>query len=364
MREFSVIKKSFFLVIFLSVLVSFGFDYVHAQETTKNLKVTFIGDQGANDNAISVLELILSEGTDMVLHQGDFDYFDDPDLWDAQINEILGSDYPYFASIGNHDVNAWDGYQEKLQNRLDKIPDAYCSGNLGVQSSCMYDGLFFILSAPGIMGTEHAEYIKKQLEENNSIWSICSWHKNMKLMQVGGKHDETGWDVYEECRKGGAIIATGHEHSYSRTLTFSDIESQIISSDDPDTLQIGNGNTFVFVNGLGGKSIRDTEDNLEKNPWWAKYYSSDNGANYGALFCIFFVDMDPNKAQCYFKDISGNIIDEFTVISNVETSMVWPDWLLKVQTWFDADLITSDSFEKILDYLLEKQIIFSKSNHN
>ena len=347
---------------FSCVLLFTGFESIFAQETTENLKVAFIGDQGVNENAASVLELILSEGTDMVLHQGDFDYFDDPDLWDAQINEILGSDFPYFASVGNHDVPAWDGYQEKLQNRLDKIPDAQCSGDLGVKSSCMYHGLFFILSGVGVFGADHAEYIQNQLSENNSIWSICSWHKNMKLMQVGGKHDETGWGVYEECRKGGAIIATGHEHSYSRTLTLSDIDSQIIYSDDPNIVQVGDDTTFVFVNGLGGKSIRYTEDNLEQNLWWAKYSTSDNGANYGALFCTFNVEMNPNKALCYFKDISGNIVDEFTVISNTESSLMWPDWLFKVQSWLDSDLITDDSFEQILNYLLEKQIILSKSS--
>jgi len=363
MKKFSFMRNLIFLAIFSCILIFGESEFSFAQETTKNLKVAFIGDQGVTDDAVSVLELILFEGADMVLHQGDFDYFDDPDLWDTQINEILGSDFPYFASVGNHDVPAWNGYQEKLQNRLDKIPDAQCVGNLGVKSSCMYNGLFFILSGVGVFETEHAEYIQKQLDENDSIWSICSWHKNMKLMQVGGKHDETGWDVYEECRKGGAIIATGHEHSYSRTLTLSDIDSQIIYSDDPDTIQVGNGYTFVFVNGLGGKSIRDAEDNLEKNPWWAKYSTSDNGANYGALFCTFNVEMNSNKAICYFKNISGNIIDEFTIMSTVDESpLIWPDWLLKVQSWLYEDLITDESFEEILDYLLEQKIIFSKSS--
>ena len=73
--------------------------------------------------------------------------------------------------------------------------------------------------------------------------------------------------------------------------------------------------------------------------------------------------MNPNKAICYFKDISGNIIDEFTVISNVdEPSLMWPDWLLKVQSWFDSGLITDELFEEILDYLLEQQIILNKSS--
>jgi len=360
MKKFRFIRNFVFIVMFSCFLTFVGTEFSSAQEPSKNLKVAFIGDQGVNDNAASVLELILSEDTDMVLHQGDFDYFDNPDLWDAQINEILGSDFPYFASIGNHDEPAWDGYQEKLQNRLDKIPNAQCSGDLGVKSSCEYEGLFFILSGVGVIGSEHAEYIKEQLDENNSIWSICSWHKNMKLMQVGGKRDETGWDVYEECRKGGAIIATGHEHSYSRTLTLSDVDSQVIYSDDPDNLQVTEGTTFVFVNGLGGQSIRDAENNLEKNPWWAKYSTSDNGANYGALFCTFNVEMNPNKALCYFKDISGNIIDEFSVESNVDSSLNWPDWLFTVQSWLDQNLITGESFEEILDYLLEQQIILTK----
>ncbi len=87
------------------------------------------------------------------------------------------------------------------------------------------------------MGSDHAEYIQEELSENNSIWSIiCSWHKNMRLTQVGGKENETGWAVYDECRKGGAIIATGHEHSYSRTLTLSNVKSQDIHSDSPDLL--------------------------------------------------------------------------------------------------------------------------------
>ena len=31
----------------------------------------------------------------------------------------------------------------------------------------------------------------------------------MKAMQVGGKSNATGWGVYEESRRAGAIIATG-----------------------------------------------------------------------------------------------------------------------------------------------------------
>ena len=90
-----------------------------------------------------------------------------------------------------------------------------------MQSTFHYQGLFFVLTAPGITsGFDNGNsdtYIRDQLAADHSVWSICGWHKNMKQMQVGGKEDEAGWPVYEEARKGGAIIATAHEHSYSRT---------------------------------------------------------------------------------------------------------------------------------------------------
>ena len=99
---------------------------------------------------------LMTPRADMVMHQGDFDYGSDPDGWDEMITNILGLDFPYFASVGNHDTSAWSGsggYQAKLQARLDRIPDASCSGELGVKSACTYKGLFFILSGEGTVST-------------------------------------------------------------------------------------------------------------------------------------------------------------------------------------------------------------------
>ena len=289
-----------------------------------NFKVAFIGDQGLGPNAVSVLHLIKNEGTDMVLHQGDFDYKDDPDAWDRQINDVLGSDFPYFASIGNHDKSAWKEYQQKLYNRLDRINGANCVGDLGVKSSCVYHGLFFILSGIGTMDSGHDAFIEDQLSQDNSTWRICSWHKNMENMQVGKQGDETGWEVYEECREGGAIVATAHEHSYSRTKTLISMENQVIDPDwsDPNNLRVTDGASFVFVSGLGGNSVRVQDRCLTTYPYgckdeWASIYTSDQGATYGALFCSFHVDGQPNKAHCYFKDINGNVPDEFDITSMI-----------------------------------------------
>ena len=298
--------------------------------TDVDFRVAFIGDQGFNLNSIAVLNLIKDEGAQMVLHQGDLDYLDDPDAWDKMISDVLGDDFPYFGTIGQHDSLKWNEYQQKLYDRLKKNPDVNCIGDLGVKSSCSYKGLLFIQAGPALKGSGHSSFIENQLNNNDHIWRICSWAATMHHMQLGQKEDKVGWEVYENCKNGAAIIATAHEHSYSRTKTLIDIENQIVDSEwsEPNKLRVKEGSTFVFVSGLGGHSIRDQERCLPVsypygcNGEWASIYTSDQDAFYGALFCTFNAGGQPNKAYCYFKDIDGRIIDEFTVTSFLGT---YPD---------------------------------------
>ncbi|MCI0550505.1 MAG: DNRLRE domain-containing protein [Anaerolineae bacterium] len=297
-----------------------------AAQTPANFKIAFIGDQGLGNEARAVLNLIKSEGAQAVLHQGDFDYEDNPAAWEDQINDVLGANFPYFASAGNHDEAEWEGYQQYMESRLNRLGISW-DGDLGAKSSLHYKGIFIILVAPGVdvPGSGHGVYIRDKLAADNSIWSICSWHKNMEAMQVGGKTDETGWGVYEESRKGGAIIATAHEHSYSRTHLLSSCQNQTVAStsnalvltkDEAGTSQ-DEGRTFVFVSGMGGRSIRDQQ--LEGD-WWASIYTSTQDANHGALFGVFNLSGEANKAHFYFKDIDGRIADDFYVTSNVTGS--------------------------------------------
>jgi hypothetical protein len=312
---------------------SSGHPYTPQETSPANLKIAFIGDGGLGPDSVAVLNLIKSEGADAVLHSGDLEYTDNPAAWEAQINSVLGPDFPYFVTIGNHDELAWKGatgYQQYIINRFNRLGVTW-SGDLGVQSSFHYKGLFFVNTAPGISsGFDSGNsdgYIRDQLAADNSVWSICSWHKDMKLMQVGGKADETGWGVYEEARKGGAIIATAHEHSYSRTHLLSSVVNQTVAS-TASTLTLTKGNAFAFVSGLGGSSVRPQ---LLAGPWWASISAStclagdpvcQPSPNFGALFGVFNVDGQPNKAFFYFKDVSGRIVDSFTVISNVELPVV------------------------------------------
>jgi predicted phosphodiesterase len=289
--------------------------WAQAAPVPPDFKVAFIGDQGLGSNAQDVLKLIKSEGAQLVLHQGDLDYKSKPDAWEKQIDEILGADFPYVASAGNHDIKKWPGeggYQARLEARLKRLGIEW-EGELGIQSSIRYKGLFIVLVAPGVKGKGHAEYIRDQMAKDKSVWRICSWHKNMKLLQAGGKKDETGWEVYEEARKAGAIIATGHEHSYSRTHLLSDFTKQEVADAD-DSFTIAPGKTFAFVSGLGGKSIRSQK---LKGDWWAKVYTSTQKARYGALFATFHADGQPGKAVFTFKNVDGEVVDRFTVLSGL-----------------------------------------------
>lgn len=320
-------------VVSASVLL-FLTTFASAQESPPaNLKIAFIGDQSLGTNAVAVLNLIKVEGAQAVMHSGDLDYVDNPAAWETQINNVLGANFPYFVTIGNHDELAWsnpDGYQHRLEDRFKRLGISW-SGRLGVRSSFYYKGIYFVLTAPGITsGFDDGAsdlYIRDQLAADNSVWSVCSWHKDMRLMQVGGKEDETGWGVYEEARKGGAIIATAHEHSYSRTHLLSGMSNQMVASTS-NTLRLTKGNSFAFVSGLGGHSVR--AQSLAGN-WWASIYAStclpgdavcQPNASPGALFGVFNVDGQPNKAVFYFKDINGRVVDQFVVYSNVETPFV------------------------------------------
>ncbi len=285
------------------------------------VRIAFIGDQGYGEGPRAVLRLIREEGVDAVLHQGDFDYGNYPHLWMKMIDEELGQNFPYFASVGNHDLEggAWGakrGYRRLLEDRASRLGYTW-TGIYGERASLSFEGIRILLGAPGIFaGTEnstYANYFAEELAADTATWRICSWHKTQAQMQVGNKADEVGYAVYEACREGGAIIATAHEHSYSRTHLLSNIKWVMVASKS-DTLEIAKGRTFVFVSGMGGRGNRSQR---REGDWWASIYTATQGARSGALFASFNIDGDPSLAHFYFKDVDGQIVDEFWVRSRV-----------------------------------------------
>jgi hypothetical protein len=176
--------------------------------------------------------------------------------------------------------------------------------------TCSYRGVHFVLSSipyGNIPRAEQEEFIDKSLKATPAgHWRICAWHANQNAMQLGNKADEVGWNAYETCRKHGAIIASAHEHSYARSYALKDMTAQVRASEDPKNIELKPGVSFVFVSGLGGRSIRDQK---RTGAHWASAYTANQKADYGVLFGEF----KDKTAKFYFKTVFGKTIDEFNV---------------------------------------------------
>jgi len=289
---------------------------------TAEVLVAFIGDSGNGSEFKQVLDLVMNEKVDAVVHNGDYDYGLDPDAFFATVDGKVGASFPYFASVGNHDAGAWSDYAAYLKTHMDAVGVTLDDPDMMDQKfSFHWRGLHNVFVGENGNNSEFAQFIDDQFSANETDWKICGWHKNQAAMQIGGKGDEMGWDVYENCRKHGAIITTGHEHSYERTKTMTSATNQEVDTtcSDPKAECVSPGRTFVIVSGLAGVGIRDQERCLPTTaPYgckgeWASVYTSDQGAKYGALFIVFNVGGDPLKAHGYFKNVDAEVIDQFDI---------------------------------------------------
>jgi hypothetical protein len=260
---------------------------------------------------------------------GDLDYENSPAFWQLQMDVALGAEYPYLVTIGNHDTYAWDGYATIIEERLATMPEADCKGETGVNQSCEFNGLRLLLSGVGTYGEDHEDFLEDELVADDHIWRVCAWHKNQNDMQIGAKGDEVGWDAFRICQDGAAMIAMGHEHSYARTVTLSDIGDRVNNhgaSGPYDELSVSHGSTFAVVAGTAGQAYRSYEPGYhDDDTWWASYYTSDRYMNdgvvekltepavHGALFVTFHVNGDPRRAHAEFKTYEGTILDEFEI---------------------------------------------------
>lgn len=307
-------------------------------------KVAFIGDTGYDPHDTpeldsgfeKVLDLVRSEAAQLLAIAGDFSYQKKTDavrVYFDNINRMLGERFPVLGADGNHDD--WSQYQPFFQQRLERM-GLHRTLISGDEYGLRFGGVqWAILGERG-----NATIVRTQFASADDAWRVCMWHKNMRDMQTGGKRDEMDWATYRACQDAGAIIATGHEHAYARTLTLTDLGNRAAghgATGTPDRLEIGPGRAFVFVSGLGGHSLREYHcATHHDDTWWATVYTSNyylkagttvakscakgsrvvKGYTYGALFITFNAGGDPNKAEAYFKTINGETIDTFSIVKN------------------------------------------------
>jgi len=296
-----------------------------------NIRIALAGDQGIGQRARDVLDLIRAEGADFMVILGDFDYENKPAEW-AQMFTRLGDNFPWFAVIGNHDLHSWPAYEALLTAKQASIHDAKCRGKPGLQASCLYRGVQLIMSEIGTKGdrAEAEEFIRRELAQSQTPWKFCLWHKTQHDMQTGAKTDEVGWSAYQLCQAAGAIIVTGHEHSYARTKTLTalgDTASGYGAVGDLNAVDVGPGRTFLAVSGMGGIQLRVFVPSHEKDTWWGAYYTADresvngqvkmvnNSADgMGALFLDLGIEGDQKKGRGRFVTAARKrVVDDFVI---------------------------------------------------
>jgi hypothetical protein len=281
--------------------------------------IAFIGDTGAGRDFERVLQLVKAEGAHALVHLGDATYVETASEFWAVVDRVLGHDFPYFLAQGNHDLPHWPALAEHGMGHVRRSgaqTDAVDAHDPRFTLRFRGLSLLFLGQAPR---DDDPAYIVDRFSRDPHVWKLCNWHKNQRTLQLGGKSDEMGWGVYDSCRRMGAMIQNGHEHSYHRTKTLSSLIEQRVDPTcaDPARLCVRPGAVPVFVSGLGGRSIRDQERCLpDRYPYgcngeWAFVYASNQGARYGALFLTFNRDGDPRRAHGHFKNIDGQVVDTF-----------------------------------------------------
>lgn len=302
------------------------------EPTPPNTLIAYIGDVGLEDATAALYELIAREGAQAIVIQGDLDYTNSPRRFAAMLDAHFNDSVAVFPVAGNHDVQqstAWPAYSAAIVDRWERAGvNGSCEGLAGEAHTCSFKGVLFVQVSPGIFpsqgqeaGAEAASYLRSQFTRysNSTRWLVGSWHKNQREMQTGNKASETGWGVYEACREAGALIATGHEHSYARTYLLSSFSEQRMAdltwNATASWLPLSPGNSLAFCNGLGGRSVRRNDRcGLETPcPWFASIHNSgDPGVKAAALFCNYNDAGNPDKTRCYLKATnSDEVLDEF-----------------------------------------------------
>lgn len=286
--------------------------------TEPNLKVAFIGDTAAGADFRAVLALVRRENAQLLLVQGDLTYAGDNAAdWFPVIDDGINKAHPgssalvtipYFVARGNHDVD-WGNLGSGLRDRMAEWGVRAEDNDPTLRNySVVYKGLKMVfVDEVETEAPTRAEYVSERLENDPHLWKICSWHKNMRNSNVGPKTDEMGWDIYERCRRAGAIVAQGHSHTYSRSKTLTADQALTVdpACSDPFSVCVGPGKHFFFDSSLGGVDTRPLNATVANRPHFAAKYTG----NYGALFVEFHVDGNPRKARGYFKTVGDVVVD-------------------------------------------------------
>jgi len=270
---------------------------------TSSLRFAVIGDYGDNSQEESdVADLVKSWVPDLVLTTGDNNYNEGSA---ETIDENIGRYYsdfifPYtgiygdgaqvnrfFPSLGNHDWRTLD---------VNNLPYPYLEyfelpGNERYYDFTWGTVHFFILDSDTNEPDGHkddsvqAGWLQTQLANSIYPWKIVVMHH---APYSSGNHGNTAWMQWPFAAWGADFVLAGHDHTHERISPEGDIP--------------------YFVNGLGGRSIYD----FQEQP------VSGSQIRYNGDYGAMRVDVFSRKIRFQFINRQGEVIDDFSLVKQFE----------------------------------------------
>ncbi|MFT4665812.1 MAG: tartrate-resistant acid phosphatase type 5 [Polaribacter sp.] len=274
----------------------------------ESIDFAVIGDFGMEgDNALNVSNLVKSWDPDFVLTVGDNNYYDGEfstigkNIGQYYCDFIYNPDSPaeercegpatqseqnrFFPSLGNHDQSSAN--DTRPYEAFFSLP-----GN-----EIFYDfewGPVHFFALNSGQDTDHecceseqAVWLRRKLTASTKTFKVVYFHHPPYSSGKHGSDEAMQWPFKEW---GADAILSGHDHNYERIN------------------EKGNPDFVYFVNGLGGKSIRDCGVNsLDESRFDSFCYNED----YGAMYCTASAE----ELRFRFFEVGNNAhpVDEFVI---------------------------------------------------
>lgn len=269
-----------------------------------SVRFAAIGDFGNGPGTTAVAQLVNAQAPDFIVALGDDCYGPTPPIA-TQIGTPYGdwvANARFWPALGNHEYSdgcggtAASGYFDYFT-----LPNNERYYDIVIGPVHLF-ALNSEIEPDGNSATsKQAKWLKAKLAASTVPWQVVYFHRP-PYSSGGGMKTGMRWPFE---KWGVDAVLSGHAHDYER----------IFKDDD------ANGVTLpYFVSGLGGKSKGSFGTTVSGSQ--VRY-----NADYGALF----VTASPTQLDFEFRDLSGTVIDSYSIVKPAAASPTNFEWKIPPQ---------------------------------